>query len=352
MAEGQSSLGRYAAITGAAIGVIAAGAAAGVLAERKVVARKRSQDPEPFGSVRGDLYTVVAEDGLELYAEIDEPDRKPRRHQPTLVFVHGYALNLDCWHFQRLALRGRYRMVFFDQRSHGRSPRSEPTDATIDVTGGDLAAVLDQLVPRGPIVLIGHSMGGMSIMALAEQHPDWFSERITGVALIATSAGDFSAAALGLPGLPGRLLHRVAPSVIATLARTPRLVESSRKAGSDFGFVLTRRLAFGGTVPQEYVDFTDEMLAGTPFEVIADFFPGFSTHDKAAALATLADVPTAVVGGTLDQITPIAHTRRIAGLLPTATLLEVPGAGHMILLEKHDEVTAAIESLVERAERR
>jgi len=338
-------------VAAGAAGVALAGVTARVIQRGRQISHREVGDHLPFGSLRSDPITVVADDGVPLHCEIDElPDGVTGG--PTLVFCHGYALNLDCWHFQRLALRGRYRMVFFDQRSHGRSQRSEPTDATIDITGGDLAAVLDQLVPKGPVVLIGHSMGGMSIMALAEQHPDWFGERITGVALIATSAGDFSAAALGLPGLPGRLLHRVAPSVVATLARTPRLVESSRKAGSDFGFVLTRRLAFGGTVPQEYVDFTDEMLAGTPFEVIADFFPGFSTHDKAAALATLADIPTAVVGGTLDQITPIAHTRRIAGLLPTATLLEVPGAGHMILLEKHEEVTAVIESLVERAERR
>jgi pimeloyl-ACP methyl ester carboxylesterase len=350
--EKPSSYGRYAAIAGATIGVIAAGAAAGILAERKVVARKRSEHPEPFGSLRGDEYTVIASDALELYAEVDELPKRRRRRQPTIVFVHGYALNLDCWHFQRRAFRDTHRLVFFDQRSHGRSGRARNDHSSIDFCGEDLARVLDQLVPDGPVVLVGHSMGGMTIMALAEQHPDWFGDRITGVALIATSPGGFDAETYGLPGLPGRLMHKLAPSVVATLARAPRLVESGRRAGSDFGFVLTRRLAFGGTVPQEYVDFTDEMLAGTPFDVIAEFFPGFDSHDRAEALAALADVPTTVIGGTLDQITPIAHTRRIAHLLPTATLVEVTGAGHMILLERHDEVNQAIETLVERASRR
>ena len=122
-------------------------------------------------------------------------------------------------------------------------------------------------------------------------------------------------------------------------------------SGASFGFVLTRRLAFGGTVPQQYVDFTDKMLSATPFDVIAEFFPGFGTFDKADALDALADVPTTVIGGTLDQITPISHTQRIAELLPTATLVEVTGAGHMVLLECHDEVNDAIAALIERASR-
>jgi pimeloyl-ACP methyl ester carboxylesterase len=83
--------------------------------------------------------------------------------------------------------------------------------------------------------------------------------------------------------------------------------------------------------------------------VIAEFFPGFGTFDKADALDALADVPTTVIGGTLDQITPISHTQRIAELLPTATLVEVTGAGHMVLLEFHDEVNDAIAALIERA---
>jgi pimeloyl-ACP methyl ester carboxylesterase len=190
----------------------------------------------------------------------------------------------------------------------------------------------------------------MSIMALAEQHPDWFGDRIRGVGLIATSSGGFDAETFGLPGWPGRALHKLTPSLVATLARTPRLVESGRRAGSDFGFVLTRKLAFGGSVPQEYVDFTDEMLAGTPFDVIAEFFPGFQSHDKAEALAVLDDLPTVVVGGTLDAITPIEHSRRIARLLPHATLIELTGAGHMVVLEQHGQVTQAIKDLIFRVE--
>ena len=347
---------RYAGLGGAALGVVAAGAAAGVLAERKVVSRRRSAALHAFGSLRGEPRTVIADDGLELYAEVDEPERSGRRgraarsDRPTLVFVHGYALNLDSWHFQRAALRGGHRLVFYDQRSHGRSARSRREHATIDQLGVDLAAVLDQVVGDGPAVLVGHSMGGMTVMALASHFPELFGDRVVGAALIASSSGSLNAETLGLPGLPGRVLHRMTPAVVATLARAPRLVESGRRAGSDIGFVLTRRLAFGGPVPQEYVDFADEMLASTPFEVVAEFFPGFDVHDRRETLAAFAECATTVVCGTADAITPIEHSRVIARLVPSAELVELDGAGHLVILERHAEVTAAIAELAARVD--
>ena len=115
---------RYAGIAGATIGVLAAGAAAGILAERKLVARKRAAAAQPFGSVRGH----PAHRGRRGRARAVRRGRRTgptRGDRPvTVVFVHGYALNLDCWHFQRLAMRAEHRLVLYDQRSHGRSARS------------------------------------------------------------------------------------------------------------------------------------------------------------------------------------------------------------------------------------
>ncbi|HEY7042555.1 MAG TPA: alpha/beta hydrolase [Nocardioidaceae bacterium] len=341
------TLKRVVGIAGASVGVLAAGAAAGIFAERKLVARRRAAAAQPFGSVRGERRTVVADDMLELYAEVDPVDSG--RDDLTVVFVHGYALNLDCWHFQRLATRGEHRMVFYDQRSHGRSARSRPEHCTFEQLGRDLVCVVEQLVPDGPVILVGHSMGGMTIMALAEEHPEWFGDKVAGVGLISTSAGGLRALSLGLPGLPGRLLQQVSPALMATMARAPQLVERGRRVGSDIGFVVTRRLAFGTPVPQEYVDFTDEMLAATPVDVVADFFPGFDTHDRYAALDIIGGVPTVVIAGGRDHITSIEHTRRMVEHMPAAELVELHQAGHMVLLECHDEVTKALRRLVERA---
>lgn len=351
-----STARRYAGLASATVGVVVAGAAAGILTEHRRGVRRRVVGAQPLGSLRGERYTAVADDGLEIHTEVDEPDAEHTPiagggvHRPTLVFVHGYALTLDCWHFQRLALRGAHRMVFFDLRSHGRSGRSRSKHATIEQLGSDLAQVIEQVAGTGPVVLIGHSMGGMTVMALADQHPEWFGPRVVGVALLSTSSGGMSAETLGLPGLPGRIVHRFAPAVVATLARTPRLVESGRRVSSEFALVVTRRLAFGGPVPQDYVDFTDQMLAGTPFEVVADFFPGFEVHDKTNALGTLDAIQVSVICGTRDAITPVEHSRRVAVLVPSATSVEIDGAGHMVMLEGHRQVTDALRELLARVE--
>jgi pimeloyl-ACP methyl ester carboxylesterase len=344
-----SRLGTAAKVAGGAA-VLAAAAAAGVIAERRAVARLRRESHDvPFGSLRGEPRTVQADDDLDLHVEVDEADPEDSADDLTVVFVHGYANNLDVWHFQRAALRGRHRLVFYDQRSHGRSARSRAEHCTVDQLGRDLASVVDAVSDDGPVVLVGHSMGGMSIVALAEQRPDWFGSRVVGVGLLCTSASDLDAATLGLPGLPGRLVHKFSPSVMATLARAPRLVERGRRVGSDIGFVVTRRLAFGGPVPVEYVDFMDEMLAATPFDVVADFFPGFGTHDRMDALTALSWAPTLIVGATEDAIVPIEHSRRMVERLPSAEVLELEGAGHMAMLERAEDVNEALERLLEKA---
>jgi pimeloyl-ACP methyl ester carboxylesterase len=312
----------------------------------RAAARRRAAGPVPLGSLTAPARTVLCGDGVPLHVEVDEPDEQSGA--VTVVFVHGYCLNLDCWHFQRRALRGHHRLVFYDQRSHGRSGRSaEP--AGFDQLGRDLLRVIDATVPAGPVVVVGHSMGGMVVMALAEQHPELFGDRVAGVALLATSAGDLRAASFGLSGLPGQLVHLTAPAVLAASARVPTLFESARRVSAGLGYALTRRLAFGAAVPAAYVEFVHEMLAATPVSTMAEFFPGFSTHRKYAALAPLREVPVLLVGGTRDRIIPPRHIRKLAELLPSAALRVEAGAGHLVMLERHDQVNRALADLVAEA---
>jgi pimeloyl-ACP methyl ester carboxylesterase len=306
-------------------------------------ARRLAVEPELFGALAAPARTVLSSDGVPLHVEVDEPDE--RAGAATVVFVHGYCLNLHCWHFQRRALRGRHRLVLYDQRSHGRSGRSaEP--AGFDQLGRDLHRVIQSTAPTGPVVLVGHSMGGMVVMALAEQHPELFGGRVAAVALLATSAGDLRFASVGLPGVPGQLVQLTAPAVLAVSARVPALFESARRVSAGLGYALTRRLAFGAAVPAAYVDFVHGMLASTPVSTMAEFFPGFSTHRKYAALAPLREAPVLLVGGTRDRIIPLRHIRKLAELLPSATLRIEVGAGHLVMLERHREVNRALAELL------
>jgi pimeloyl-ACP methyl ester carboxylesterase len=345
-----SRTSRAAGLVSGALGLVAMGIAAGTVAERRLV--RRDLEPlhlggVPLGSLRGRRQTVRTSDGLGLHVEIDDA---PGSGAVTTIFVHGYALNLDSWHFQRHALRGRRRMVFYDQRSHGRSERSTRSESTISRLGEDLRDVIDAVAPDGPIALVGHSMGGMAIMALADQSPNLMAEQVVAVGLIATSAGDIGEISLGLPGLPGRLLRRLTPGVLAVAARAPALAESGRRAGSDFGYLMTGRFGFGGDVPPQIVDFADEMLAATPVAVVADFFPDFALHQRYAALKALHDVRTLVMCGSEDAITPRWHSRLISDLLPSAKLVELEGAGHLVLLERPVEVNELLGELLGQAD--
>ena len=151
---------RVLGVAAGAVGVAAAGTALRVAQRRRIIARRGVGDQTPFGSLRADPLTVVADDGVPLHVEIDELDptlvggkglRARRRHaELTVVFVHGYALNLDSWHFQRAAYRGLVRTVYFDQRSHGRSGRSTEDNANIEQTRQGPAARARRGRPRRP----------------------------------------------------------------------------------------------------------------------------------------------------------------------------------------------------------
>lgn len=340
---------------GIGLAAAGAGAALGLAAERVAVGRPLLGSPAPppsqvpYGSVRSTPRVVEADDGTGLHVEVDEL-AEPDPDGLTVVLCHGYSLNLDLWHYQRLALRGRYRTVLWDQRGHGRSRRGPAGSATIDQVGADLRAVLDATAPEGPLVLVGHSMGGMTIMSLAAAHPDLISERVVGVAFVATSAGGLADLDLGLDRV-GRLVHKVAPRAMKLLSRRPGLVERGRRLGGDLEAVMVRRYSYASDVSDELVDFTARMIAATRIEVIGDFLPVFAAHDKREALAGLSGIETLVVAGDSDLMIPVEHSAEIVRVLAHAEQVVVRDAGHNVMLEHPDVVTPHLLALLDRARR-
>ncbi len=348
---------RLLGLAGVGVGAALAAVTTGVVVERRVVKARRagSTGAAELGGLRSAAVTVTADDGVRLHVEVDEvapyaDGEAAHPERATVVFVHGFALNLDCWHFQREHFRGKRRMVFYDQRSHGQSARSPQHNATIDQLGHDLAAVLDRVAPDGPVVLVGHSMGGMSIMAFAEQHPETFGRRVVGVGLVSTTAGGLRSHRVLSRWIPDVVGAQVAPRLMAGLARAPELIDSARRRGSNIGFLVTDRFAFGDEVPSSYVEFVDEMLAGTSFDVLAEFFPNFDALDKFSVLHAFESVPTWIICGTKDLLTSVGHSRKMASRIAGSRLVECPGAGHMVLLERRDKVNAALADLFDAAD--
>lgn len=338
----------------------AAGAATAALAGGIVVADRRVRRTRRAGIASLDAFVaptpdraglVRASDGVQLYYEQDGPVDAA----VTVVLVHGFCQTRDDLLFQRRAILDRFgssvRIVSFDLRSHGNSQRSDSEHATIDQLGDDLHVVLRELVPSGRIVLIGHSMGGMTLLALADAHPELFAAdgRIAAVGLISTSTGKLAYLTLGVPAGLARISDPLMNFALRGMRRRAALLERGRARVTDVAWVFVERLAFGPDVDPALVEFMARMIGATPLDVIADFYATLTSHDKERALVHLRDLPVAIICGEDDLITPADHSRAIAQLLPKSELVLVPATGHQVLLERPDLVNPPLLRLVEQA---
>ncbi|HEV7871865.1 MAG TPA: alpha/beta hydrolase [Modestobacter sp.] len=378
-------LGRTAGLIGAVVGVAAAGTAVGVAVTRSATSRIRAnqvagqagddgrvvadvparelrqQDPLGTESRPADRTALVqADDGVLLAVEEIGPLDAPL----TVVFVHGYALSMASWTFQRRDLaaqlatanghRPTARLVFYDHRGHGASGRGDAEHATIDQLAADLESVLDARALRGPVVLVGHSMGGMTVLTLAQRRPELFSTRIAGVALISTSSGNLADLDFGLPQLLTRVRAAVLPVAAWTMRRRPMIAEHTRKLAKGIVSAATWSLSFASTdVDPALGRYVDAMIAGTPVDVIAELYPAIAGLDASGAIEPLRRVPTLVLTGDADKLIPMAHSERLVVELQRAghdsvQFAVAAGAGHLVLLEKPDEVTAAVAELLRR----
>ncbi len=343
---------RLSGVAGLAVGAVAAGAGAVVMAEKIAVGRIRLRpDPaadERFGGAFGEELTVRADDGLPLHVQVCGPADAP----VTIIFCHGYALNADVWYYQRAGFDAFARCVFWDQRSHGRSGRSDPDLVSIDQLGADLHEVMMATAPgEAPVILVGHSMGGMTVMALADQHPELFGDKIIGVMLLSTSATAVDPVGWLPPPLrpPIRLAM---PSVMSGASKglIADVVERSRRSAGDIAFFSTRYIAFGDPkVSPTVVDFLEHVIRETPIDVVADFYVALGGHEKRHALKVLNAIPVLVVTGDRDRLVDPARSEEMVSAIRGAELVTIPCAGHVAMLERPEEVNAAIARLVSRA---
>lgn len=332
-----------AGLVGGAVGLAAAGGAAAAAVSTRSRRRRSLADPVSPELAATHVSTVAAADGVPLVVE----EVGARDAPLTVVLVHGFCLAMESWHFQRevLAARPGTRVVLYDQRGHGRSGTPRQASCTIDQLGRDLQEVLGTVVPRGPVVLVGHSMGGMTVMALARQRPDLFAARVVGVGLLSTAADGLALGRLGLsarnPVVAGlRRVSRVRPSLLK-LGRAP--VDALISP-------LLRAMSYGDRhLSPAVAQLSETLIAATAVRTIADFLPTLSDHDEHAALPVLAGRPVLVLCGDADRLTPLRQARVIADEIGEADLVVAPGAGHLVQLEQPSLVNHALDRLLERA---
>ncbi|MFC5943659.1 alpha/beta fold hydrolase [Micromonospora harpali] len=351
----RTAAGRVAGVVGAAAGVAAAGLAAGVVSERALVRRLKADPADPyagevFGQQRYDeAFRLELPDGTDIHVEVVEPTRPVPGH-PTVVLVHGFCLDMGTFHFQRkmLAERGEHRIVAYDQPGHGRSGRLETGEYDLAALGRTLRRVIDRTAPEGPLVLVGHSMGGMTIMAFAELYPELFGDRVVGTVLMATSGGLLAETKLVAPALLGRVGAPVLYMVSNATRYGGPAIDAARKSTSNVAWLLTRKYGFGTPRPSPaLVSYVELMNSRTSADTVTRYLRTLATHSRYPALAALAGTPVLVVVGDKDMITPVTHSEEIVRRLPHAEYLKIHDSGHVVMLEHADEVNAALARFLE-----
>lgn len=286
--------------------------------------------------------TVPAADGSRLHVEVSGAEVGA----VTVVLVHGWTADLRVWGPVADRLPRQARVVRYDHRGHGRSAAVPPETMTLDQLADDLAEVIAAVAPDGPLVLAGHSMGGMTIMALAERYPQ-LVQRIAGLALVSTASG-------GLAGHSMGLSPRAAAAVRAVERRLYSSRHWARRSSLGSPRLLgpgLRWLLLGPQADREARRITFESIASCRPVTMSGFRPTLESHERDAALAAFADVPTVVLVGSRDKLTPLGSARRIAAALPSAALTVYPEAGHMLLVERVAAVAEHLSGLVGSADR-
>jgi pimeloyl-ACP methyl ester carboxylesterase len=299
---------------------------------------RRVAEP-PLDSLRGRIVPVLADDGVPLHVEVDDPGNA----ELTIIFSHGITVNQDFWYYQRRDLDDLGRLVFWDHCGHGRSGRTAPENATVEQLGEDLRAVIDAVAPSGgPVVLVGHSLGGITIMSLSKSHPELFGGRVIGVALIDTSAR-LAESPLHLSPVLTRTGMPLGVRGAAWLLQHSQGGDTVRRYGRNSPARLLRRVAFNGTdVDLALVRATYRLMQACPTETLCAFIPHLATYDLRTSLGALSRVDTLVVTGAHDRLMPLAHKRSIADAIPGAHLEVLPDAGHMTPMECPDTINTLL----------
>ena len=325
-----------AALTAGAVG----GAVLGYLAERTVI--EPVVDPTSTEQPEVEASTITAPDGTRLAVCASGPLDAPR-----IVFVHGLSLAQEIWTAQRRALETTYRVVTFDMRGHGDSDDAAAGDYDASAIGADVTAVLD--AERGhPCVVVGHSMGGMAVLAGLDERPDLVGDQVTGVVLVNTAA---SAVVSGLGGGSvaagiAFLRERARSSLLGRMVYGG-LDADGNPRGNDLTTVVTRMLGVGPDGREDAVETVRRLVLGSRPHVAGELWRTAGTLDQLDVARALS-VPVLVIGGGRDRLLPLHHSRRLAETVPDVELLELSDVGHVAMLERPDEVSTALAAFARR----
>lgn len=278
--------------------------------------------------------TAVSADGSRIHVELYGPEGAP-----AVVLAHGWTCAIRFWAAQIRDLAVDHRVVVYDQRGHGRSPEAGRDGYSTQALADDLEAVLAAtLQPGEKAVIAGHSMGGMTLMAAAGR--PGVREHAAAVLLCSTGSSRLVAESEILPIRAGAFRTGLTRAVLGARAPLGPVTPVSR-------WILKYGTMGAGSSP-ERVDACARIVHACPRRARVAWGHVLADLDLESGVRELR-IPTAVVVGTQDRLTPPVHARAIAAALPQCVgLTELTGMGHMTPVEAPEVVTAKIRELVDR----
>jgi pimeloyl-ACP methyl ester carboxylesterase len=280
---------------------------------------------------------VTSPDGTRLHVDVLGPEGAP-----TVVLIHGWTCCREFWAPQLNTLAERYRLVAYDLRGHGRSEAPSHGDFSAEALADDLAAVLAATVPSGTkALLVGHSLGAMSIVSWAGRHRAEVRDRVAAAMLLSTGTSDLITESLILKPPAGLSKPAAAVSRQAMAAAVP------------YGFRnpvtnrIVRYVALSKKASPAQVAFCERIVLDCDRHWRAATARTLGRLDLDEAIAHL-DVPTLVLGGSADRLTPPVLSKRLAERLPRLIeRVELPGVGHMSPVEAPQDVNDYIDLMVD-----
>ena len=327
---------------GLVVGAISLGVGGGIAVERAIVKRLRGrQDPYkdfPYGlDVFERTSTLLTDDKARLVVY----ENRSKENSRGLIFLHGYAIDSGIWFHQANELG--YRCILYDARHHGASIDAPMKPVDMARLAADLGAVIEHSGLE-EVVLVGHSMGGMTLLEFAGSTSGGLKERVKGLVIVNANFAD-------------RLDAIYASRVLKAIDRRIRLDGSVndpvirglfRLRGDDLSWLLVRYLGFGSDASPTQVSYVRSLLQRFPTDGLLSVLPALRKHDVKDSMEKI-DIPTLVVTGDSDRIASPEASRIIASTIPDSRLEEFENSGHIVPLERPERFNEILQLFLEEA---
>lgn len=290
--------------------------------------------PVPCESDRS--WRIERPDGTVLYVEAHGPE-----DAPTILLTHGWGLNSTVWCYVRKHLVGSFRVVTWDLPGLGRSTRPRNGDYSIEKMAADLEAVLNSCGEQ-PVLLLGHSIGGMITLTFCRLFPHHLGTRVSGLVLQNTTYTD------PLQTMPSsRLMRALKAPILIPLLYLQIALSPLIWAFNFLNYLLgtshlfTHLMQFGGSETAEQLEFAARFQLPQSPAVLARGFLAMFRYDATTVLPTIS-VPALVCTGGRDRLTGAEAGKILCERIPRSQQLHLDTAGHLTQLEHNEHFCQAV----------